>query len=276
MTSIFPPWSNGIFYAPGAFVSYLNISYQSTALQPNVLQYPDISPSYWTVYGAPTNSVSSINAGQGVTVTDGQTSSPTIAANLVATGAGIGLVNGTGTAINISNTGVTSAIAGTGVSVSSATGAVTIGNTGVTSVIAGTNVTVSSATGAVTISSTASGGFTPTTQVLVATRDFLTGQTATMPNPVGEGLYCILGCSTSTISQLTEYGQFSVMVYVNSSGNTQMGGSGLAAGNGNNTQPVIVPVEGSNTLFFQNNMPNALSQFSIVAIKLYGPISGCF
>jgi hypothetical protein len=47
---------------------------------------------------------------------------------------------------------VTSAVAGTGVSVSSATGAVTITNTGVTSAVAGNGVAVSAATGAVTFS----------------------------------------------------------------------------------------------------------------------------
>lgn len=55
-------------------------------------------------------------------------------------------------AITIANTGVTSAVAGTAISVSAGTGAVTINNTGVTSAVAGTGVGVSGATGAVTIS----------------------------------------------------------------------------------------------------------------------------
>lgn len=59
--------------------------------------------------------------------------------------------NGSG-AVTITNTGVTSNVAGTGISVSGATGAVTITNTGVTSAVAGTGVSVSGATGAVTIS----------------------------------------------------------------------------------------------------------------------------
>ena len=59
--------------------------------------------------------------------------------------------NGSG-AVTIANTGVTSAVAGTAISVSGATGAVTITNTGVTSNVAGTGVSVSGATGAVTIS----------------------------------------------------------------------------------------------------------------------------
>ena len=55
-------------------------------------------------------------------------------------------------AVTIANTGVTSNVAGTGISVSGATGAVTITNSGVTSAVAGTGVTVSGATGAVTFS----------------------------------------------------------------------------------------------------------------------------
>jgi hypothetical protein len=54
----------------------------------------------------------------------------------------------------ISNTGVLSNVAGTGISVSGATGSVTITNAGVTSAIAGTNISVSAGTGAVTISVT--------------------------------------------------------------------------------------------------------------------------
>ena len=46
--------------------------------------------------------------------------------------------------------GVSSAVAGTGISVSGATGAVTFANTGVTSAIAGTGIGVSAATGGVT------------------------------------------------------------------------------------------------------------------------------
>jgi len=48
--------------------------------------------------------------------------------------------------------GVTSAVAGSGISVSAATGAVTFTNTGVTSAVAGTGISVSAATGAVTFS----------------------------------------------------------------------------------------------------------------------------
>jgi hypothetical protein len=64
-----------------------------------------------------------------------------------------------GTGINIStntisNTGVLSNVAGTGISVSGATGNVTVTNTGVTSAVAGSNISVSAATGAVTFAVT--------------------------------------------------------------------------------------------------------------------------
>ena len=58
------------------------------------------------------------------------------------------------------NTAVTSAIGGTGISVSGATGAVTFTNTGVQSVVAGNQITVSGATGAVTIEVSATPSFT--------------------------------------------------------------------------------------------------------------------
>jgi hypothetical protein len=108
----------------------------------------------------------------------------------IVAGSGISRSTATG-AVTINNTGVLSAVAGTGVSVSSATGNVTIANTGVTSVIAGTGISVSSATGNVTISSTGGGvtsfsagttGLTPATPttgaiVLAGTLDITNGGT---------------------------------------------------------------------------------------------------
>ncbi|MDB5189452.1 MAG: uncharacterized protein JWL82_409, partial [Parcubacteria group bacterium] len=90
------------------------------------------------LYGNGTNGLTSVatgtvSAGTGVSVTGGQSV------------IGSGLV--------ITNTGVTSNVAGTGISVSGATGAVTINNTGVLS-LAGTanQITASAATGAITLS----------------------------------------------------------------------------------------------------------------------------
>ena len=73
---------------------------------------------------------------------------------LVTAGTGITAVVSATDTLTISNTGVTSAVASTGISVSGSTGAVTFTNSGVTSIVAGTNVSISGGTGAVTISST--------------------------------------------------------------------------------------------------------------------------
>jgi hypothetical protein len=67
-------------------------------------------------------------------------------------GTGIQLtVTSTNDQINITNTGVTSLVAGTAMSVSAATGAVTVNNIGVTSIVAGLGMSRNTATGAVTI-----------------------------------------------------------------------------------------------------------------------------
>jgi len=79
---------------------------------------------------------------------------------LVSATAGAGITLG---ATSITNSGVLSNVAGTGISVSGATGNVTITNAGVTSAVAGTGISVSGATGAVTVTNTApfpAGGFT--------------------------------------------------------------------------------------------------------------------
>jgi hypothetical protein len=89
--------------------------------------------------------------------------------NALTIGSGLGgtSYNGSG-AVTITNTGVLSNVAGTGISVSGATGNVTITNTGVTSNVAGTGISVSAGTGAVTVSNTGVLTITGTTnQVLV-------------------------------------------------------------------------------------------------------------
>lgn len=72
-------------------------------------------------------------------------------------GTGISLTSvvtdGPSASFTINNTGVTSTIAGPGISVSSATGDVTIDNTGVLSLIAGSGISISGSTGNITISS---------------------------------------------------------------------------------------------------------------------------
>lgn len=70
-------------------------------------------------------------------------------------GAGISIVPDIpASELTIVNTGVLSNVAGTGISVSAATGDVTVTNTGVVSLVAGPAVSVSAATGTVTVSNT--------------------------------------------------------------------------------------------------------------------------
>jgi hypothetical protein len=89
--------------------------------------------------------------------------------NALTIGTGLGGTSYNGSsAVTITNTGVTSNVAGTGISVSGATGAVTITNSGVTSIVAGTAISVSGATGAVTINNAGTINVTGTAnQVLV-------------------------------------------------------------------------------------------------------------
>lgn len=96
-----------------------------------------------------------INSSAGNVLYATATSSVTNGTGISFTGTPGALIGGT--ALTITNSGVTSNVAGTGIGVSGATGAVTISNTGVTSIVAGTNITVSGSTGAVTINATGGG-----------------------------------------------------------------------------------------------------------------------
>jgi hypothetical protein len=91
--------------------------------------------------------VTSVTAGNGITVTG--TTTPTIAASIAA-GTGVSIA-GT-TTLTVSATGVNSIVAGTAISTSGST-TITVNNTGVTS-LAGTGISVSAATGSVTVTPT--------------------------------------------------------------------------------------------------------------------------
>jgi len=95
------------------------------------------------------------SAGTGLSLTGNTFANTGVLTNVA--GTGISVSGATGN-VTISNTGVTSVANGTGISVSGATGGVTITNTGVTSV-AGTagNITVSASTGVVTFNLAAAG-----------------------------------------------------------------------------------------------------------------------
>jgi len=122
-------------------------------------------------------------------------------------------------------TGVTSAVAGTGVSVSAATGAVTFTNSGVTSLVAGTGISVSGATGAVTVSATGGGvtsavagnGITVSgaTGAVTFSQDIYTGSTSNNTSfPIGS--YIIIGWG-GTATQVLNNSSFTPYVYNNSS-----------------------------------------------------------
>lgn len=109
--------------------------------------------------GALTNSTITVTGGTGLGVSGSPValggtltlSNTGVTSN--AAGSGISLSGTTG-AVTITNTGVLSAIAGTGISVSGATGNVTFTNTGVTSLTAGTGISLSASTGGVTVNNT--------------------------------------------------------------------------------------------------------------------------
>ena len=92
----------------------------------------------------------------------------------------------------ISNTGVLSNLAGSGISVSGATGNVTIGNTGVLSAVAGTNISVSGATGNVTIAVT---GTVPSATNLAS------GAANSLPYQSGAGTTVFLAQGTGVLAE---------------------------------------------------------------------------
>jgi hypothetical protein len=220
--------------------------------------------------------VQTVTAAVGCTV-GGTATNPTVGTNLVA-GGGISLLAGVGTTLGISNSGILSVdTGGAGITASTVSGAVTLNNTGVTSVIGGSNISVSAATGAVTISAT--GGFTPTTEVLLAQQLLAPGASGTFPVPTGgEGLYVLMGCSVPASTGQSRQGQFSVWCYVNSAQRVQMGGSGLSdlGGVGGADIMLVIPVDGTATFFYQNNGGQSLVNYSIVAFKMSGAITGAF
>jgi hypothetical protein len=168
--SVFAPWNSAFYYSPGEIVEYNAADYRATSEQPNQNEVPDVVGSaFWTVYqNGGQNVVSAINAGNGITVADGQTADPTISLNLLAglgtsvqnsgpgtsatvsvvidAGDGIDITavagpgGGVGDTVVVSNLGVITATAGSGLSnTGTATNPVFI-NTGVLSAGTGTGI----------------------------------------------------------------------------------------------------------------------------------------
>jgi hypothetical protein len=126
--------------------------------------------------------------------------------------------------------GVTSAVAGTGISVSSSTGAVTFTNTGVTSITNGGGLSISGSTGAITITNSNTGTVTS-----VATGNGLSGGTITTSGTL------TLGAPGSNTIGSYIYG--TRYLNYNSSMSTSYG-SDYAAGSG--TQQIRVTYYGNN------------------------------
>ena len=117
--------------------------------------------------------------------------------------------------------GVTSAIAGTGIGVSSATGAVTISNTGVTEIVAGSNISISAGTGQVTINASI-----PASATNGMIRWAFFGYPGVLPNQNG-----VLITNTGNGSNLISYFDFppSTIIYQNgiATGNFSQGNAGI-------------------------------------------------
>jgi len=94
---------------------------------------------------------------------------------------------------------VTSAVAGSGISVSGSTGAVTFTNSGVTSLVAGSGISVSGATGAVTVSATGGGTVTSVSGTNGLTGTVTTSGSLSVDTTFGNvGTYALLSLWTRT------------------------------------------------------------------------------
>ncbi len=90
---------------------------------------------------------SNLSGSAGITNANLQNSSLTVTAGSGLSGGGLVSLGGS---VSLQNAGVTSATAGTGISINVATGDITVTNNGVTSAVAGTGIGVSGPTGAIT------------------------------------------------------------------------------------------------------------------------------
>lgn len=160
-----------------------------------------------------------LNASGGV-VYSTATTTPTISTGLAYSGtwpAGIGGVAG-----SLTNTGVLSNIAGTGISVSGATGNVTVSNTGVTSIVAGSNISISGATGAVTINSTGGGATGLSTTTPIAGSNLLTYSAAGAGSAYGVATTTVSCSGSASCTPFTVIGASPITISASGGGGTSL------------------------------------------------------
>jgi len=141
-----------------SFVATTSITYNGSSSGTSILAAPAVAGSGTTIT-LPSTTGTLIATGDTGSVTNTMLSGSIANAKLVNSSitvtAGTGMSGGgsvsLGGSVTLTNAGVTSVSAGTGITVSASTGSITVTNGGVTSNIAGTGITVSASTGASTI-----------------------------------------------------------------------------------------------------------------------------
>jgi hypothetical protein len=193
-------------------------------------------------------------------------------------GPGITCIPTTG-AVVVDNTGVTSLVAGTAMSISGATGAVTVNNAGVTSLAAGPGIAVSAATGGVTVSTVGfpvftgfqTFSFTGSGQVLVCNVTSNSG----FVNVGGAGLFTAVASGydlngSITLTNPAWNAQTIVLGQLSGVAFTQGGSAapttlGIARA-GNNTQRVVT-ISGPASSGIPNNLDGGNPGFYFIVIQ---------
>jgi hypothetical protein len=127
-----------------------------------------------------------LSASAGITNAQLTNSSVTVTAGTGLSGGGAVSLGGS---VTLTNAGVTSAVAGTGISVNSTTGAVTVTNSGVLSVTAGTGITANVATGNLSITNSGVTSLVAGTDISVSagTGAVTVNDTSTLNSVTGRG-----------------------------------------------------------------------------------------
>jgi hypothetical protein len=229
----------------------------------------------WTIAAG----VSSITAGTGISTSG--TSNVTITNTGVTSnvaGTGISISGGTG-AVTITNTGLLSGAAGTGISVSTSSGNLTITNSGVTSNVAGTGISVSGATGAVTITNSGVTSITAGSGISIsgATGGVIITNTITNNNQLTNGAGYITGITSGNVTTAlgyTPYNSSNPSGYITGLSfdglSSKTGGSGTYQTSGDFRAPIFY--DSNNTGYYLD--PASTSNLNILSLVDYQYITG--